>query len=103
MVEDRNKLHEGALPEEATVKFEFQNATRLIFTAGALSRLGEVVRAQGKRTLLVTGGRSVKRSGTFERAVSIQKAAGGDPRRSPSRYEVVRSQRGERREDDAKP
>lgn len=58
------------------MKFEFHNPTRLIFGAGTLSRLGEVVSAYGKKALLVTGGGSVKRSGTFDRAVSILKASG---------------------------
>jgi hypothetical protein len=76
MAEIRNKLHEGTWPEEATMKFEFQNPTRLIFGAGMLSRLGEVVREHGKRALLVTGGGSVKRSGAFDLAVASLKAAG---------------------------
>ena len=58
------------------MKFEFQNPTQLIFGAGTLSRLGEVVSAHGKRALLVTGGGSVKRSGVFDRAVSSLRAAG---------------------------
>lgn len=40
--------------------FECHNPTRLIFGAGCLSRLGEVASGLGKRTLLVTGGGSVK-------------------------------------------
>ena len=31
-------------PKEATMKFEFHNPMRLIFGAGVLARLGEVVR-----------------------------------------------------------
>ncbi|MBJ6726691.1 iron-containing alcohol dehydrogenase [Geomesophilobacter sediminis] len=58
------------------MQFEFQNPTRLIFAAGALARLGEVVRRHGKRALLVTGGGSVKRSGVFARAVVSLNAAG---------------------------
>ncbi len=58
------------------MKFEFQNPTHLIFGAGVLSRLGEVVCARGKRALLVTGGGSVKRCGTFDRAVSNLENAG---------------------------
>jgi alcohol dehydrogenase len=56
--------------------FEFQNPTRLVFGAGVLERLGEVTQAHGKRALLVTGGGSVKRSGTFDRALASLKAAG---------------------------
>jgi len=50
------------------MKFEYLNPTRLVFGAGSLSRLGEMAGTYGKRALLVTGGGSVKRSGTFERA-----------------------------------
>lgn len=60
----------------ATMSFEFQNPTHLIFAVGALSRLGEVVSTYGKRALLVTGGGSVKRNGTYDRAVASLKAAG---------------------------
>ncbi len=76
MTENSDKLRKGTGPKVKTMRFEFWNPTRLIFAAGALARLGEVARAQGKRALLVTGGGSVKRSGTFERAVASLKAAG---------------------------
>lgn len=57
------------------MNFSFYNPTRLIFSAGNLTRLGEVVSVKGKRALLVTGGGSVKRNGTFDRAVaSLNKA-----------------------------
>ncbi len=58
------------------MKFEYHNPTRLIFGAGSLSRLGELARQYGKRALLVTGGGSVKRNGTFERAVRSLTDAG---------------------------
>ncbi len=58
------------------MNFEFHNPTRLIFAPGSLSRLGEVAGQYGKRALLVTGGGSVKRSGTFERAVKCLGDAG---------------------------
>lgn len=58
------------------MKFEFRNPTHLVFGAGSLSRLGEMVGAHGKKALLVTGGGSVKRNGTFDRAVSSLKASG---------------------------
>ncbi len=73
---ERNKLHEGTLPNAEIMQFEFQNPTRLIFAAGGLSRLGEVAQTYGMRALIVTGGGSVKRSGTFEQAVSSLTAAG---------------------------
>jgi alcohol dehydrogenase YqhD (iron-dependent ADH family) len=58
------------------MNFDFYNPTRLVFGAGSLSRLGEVVASLGKRALIVTGGGSVKRNGTFDRAVESLKAAG---------------------------
>lgn len=56
--------------------FEFQNPTRILFGAGNLSRLGDVVREYGKKALLVTGGGSVKRSGVLAKAVASLTAAG---------------------------
>ncbi|MBG0778841.1 MAG: iron-containing alcohol dehydrogenase, partial [Desulfotignum balticum] len=47
------------------MNFESYNPTRLIFGAGLLTRLGEVVFKYGKKALIVTGGGSVKRNGTF--------------------------------------
>ena len=57
------------------MNFEFQNPTRLVFGAGVLARLGEVVRPHGTCALLVTGGGSVKRNGVFDRAASSLAAA----------------------------
>jgi len=58
------------------MNFEFYNPTRLIFAAGALSQLGEVVSRYGKRALIVTGGGSIKRNGTLDRALASLKAVG---------------------------
>ena len=58
------------------MKFEFENPTHLVFGAGTLSQIGEIVRQHGKKALLVTGSGSVKRNGTFERAVSSLNASG---------------------------
>jgi alcohol dehydrogenase YqhD (iron-dependent ADH family) len=58
------------------MNFEYQNPTRLVFGAGSLVRLGELAGAIGKRALLVTGGGSVKRNGTFDRAFKSLTAAG---------------------------
>jgi alcohol dehydrogenase len=58
------------------MNFEFYNPTRLIFGAGSLSKLGETASLYGKKALLVTGGGSVKRNGTFDRAVASLKEAG---------------------------
>lgn len=58
------------------MNFSFYNPTRLIFGAGSLARLGEVAGTLGKKALIVTGGGSVKRNGTFDRAVASLTAAG---------------------------
>lgn len=58
------------------MNFEFHNPTHIIFGTGTLSQLGEVARRHGKKALLVTGGGSVKRSGTFGRAVKSLTDAG---------------------------
>lgn len=58
------------------MNIESYNPTRLIFGAGVLERLGEVTKTYGKKALIVTGGGSVKRNGTFDRAAASLKAAG---------------------------
>ncbi|SHJ61822.1 hypothetical protein SAMN02745216_01982 [Desulfatibacillum alkenivorans DSM 16219] len=58
------------------MKFEYQNPTRLVFGAGSLNQLGEIAGELGKKALIVTGGGSVKKNGTFDKAVSSLKAAG---------------------------
>ncbi len=58
------------------MNFEFYNPTHLIFGAGKLPQLGEVVSKYGKKALVVTGGGSVKRSGAFDHAVASLKDAG---------------------------
>nr|WP_232319775.1 iron-containing alcohol dehydrogenase [Prosthecochloris sp. HL-130-GSB] len=54
----------------------YQNPTQLMFGTGTLSRLGETVRAYGQKALLVTGGGSVRRTGSYDRAVDSLHAAG---------------------------
>lgn len=58
------------------MKFEYHNPTHLVFGAGTLARLGEVTGTYGKKAMIVTGSGSVKRNGTFDRAVASLKAAG---------------------------
>jgi len=58
------------------MQFEFENPTRIVFGAGSLSRLGEIVAQYGKRALVVTGGGSVKRNGSFERVAKSLTDAG---------------------------
>jgi alcohol dehydrogenase len=58
------------------MNFEYVNPTRLVFGAGSLTRLGEFARQYGARALLVTGGGSVKRNGTLDRALKSLADAG---------------------------
>jgi len=58
------------------MNFEFHNPTKMVFGAGALSRLGEIASGYGKKALIVTGGGSIKRSGVFDRAVASLTTAG---------------------------
>lgn len=58
------------------MKFEYYNPTHLVFGADTLSRLGEMASQYGKRALLVTGGGSVKRNGTFNQVLKGLKDAG---------------------------
>ena len=58
------------------MNFEFYNPTHLIFGAGSLARLGDAAKRYGQKALLVTGGGSVKRNGTFDRAVKSLTDAG---------------------------
>lgn len=58
------------------MNFDFYNPTRIMFGAGNVSRLGEIVCEYGTKALIVTGGGSVKRNGVFDRAVQSLKGAG---------------------------
>ena len=58
------------------MNFEFTNPTKIIFGAGTLTKLGKTAGEIGKHALLVTGGGSVKRNGTFDRAVKSLTDAG---------------------------
>jgi alcohol dehydrogenase YqhD (iron-dependent ADH family) len=58
------------------MKFEYYNPTHLVFGAGILARLGEITSTYGKKAMIVTGGGSIKRNGTFDRAVASLNAAG---------------------------
>jgi alcohol dehydrogenase YqhD (iron-dependent ADH family) len=73
---DNLTLHRQLPDWRRNMKFTYQNPTQLIFGAGTLTQLGEVVRKYGNKALLVTGGGSVKRNGTFERAIASLNAAG---------------------------
>ncbi len=58
------------------MNFEFQNPTHLIFGAGSIAKLGETTKRHGNKALIVSGGGSVKRNGTFDKAVASLKSAG---------------------------
>ncbi len=60
------------------MNFEYHNPTDVIFGAGSLPRLGEVVSRYGKKALIVTGGGSVKKTSIFDRAVASLKESGID-------------------------
>lgn len=55
------------------MNFEFYNPTKVLFGKGNLEKLGEVVKAFGNKALLLTGSGSVKRNGTFDKAVASLK------------------------------
>ena len=57
------------------MNFEFYNPTKVLFGKGNLEKLGEVVKAFGNKALLVTGGGSIKRNGTFDKAIASLKKA----------------------------
>ncbi len=58
------------------MNFEYYNPTHLIFGAGSLERIGEAASKFGKSALVVTGGGSVKRNGTFDRLAKSLSNAG---------------------------
>ncbi|MCB2205540.1 iron-containing alcohol dehydrogenase [bacterium] len=58
------------------MQFKFQNPTKIIFGAGKLAELGSETANHGKKALLVTGGGSVKKNGTFDRAIESLRTAG---------------------------
>jgi len=50
--------------------FEWYNPTKLVFGAGKVGQLGELVKPYGKRILLVYGGGSIKKSGLYDDVLS---------------------------------
>lgn len=60
------------------MNFEYHNPTHLVFGPGGLSKLGELTGRHGSKALIVTGGGSVRRNGTFDRAAAALRAAGID-------------------------
>ena len=56
--------------------FEFQCKTKLIFGEGTENKAGEELKAQGvQKVLLVYGGKSIKRSGLYDRVISAMDAS----------------------------
>jgi len=72
---------------EKNMQFTYQNPTRIIFGSGTLSHLGEVVRAHGRKALLVTGGSSTL---LRERLLGDVSAHGQAGRKPPYRSLPVR-------------
>ncbi len=58
------------------MNINYYNPTNLVFGPGVLSQLGELVSKYGKKALIVSGGGSVKRTGTFNRVTDILKTSG---------------------------
>jgi len=58
------------------MELDYYNPTRVVFGAGNIAKLGAIVSEYGKKALIVTGGGSVKRNGTFDKAVKSLKEAG---------------------------
>jgi alcohol dehydrogenase class IV len=56
--------------------FELRYPGRLIFGNGCFDRLGEVARELGRKAMVVTGRRAMKRAGTLDRALELLKDAG---------------------------
>jgi alcohol dehydrogenase YqhD (iron-dependent ADH family) len=56
--------------------FEFRNPTKVIFGRGTEMRVGHETAGYAKKVLLHYGGRSIKDSGLYSRAVASLKAAG---------------------------
>ncbi len=50
--------------------FELYNPTKLVFGAGKVEKLGELVKPYGNRILLVYGGGSIKRSGLYDEVLA---------------------------------
>lgn len=55
------------------LNFTYHNPTRLIFGKNSLQELGKVTAQYGKRALLITGKGSIKKTGLYDRAVSLLK------------------------------
>jgi alcohol dehydrogenase YqhD (iron-dependent ADH family) len=58
------------------MNINYYNPTNLVFGPGVLSNLGELAGKYGKKALIVTGGGSVKRNGTFDRVADSLKVVG---------------------------
>lgn len=58
--------------------FTYSNPTKLYFGKSALDNLSEALSIYGKRILLVYGGGSIKKSGLYDKIISILKSSGKD-------------------------
>ncbi|XID91294.1 iron-containing alcohol dehydrogenase [Paenibacillaceae bacterium WGS1546] len=67
--------------------FEWYNPTKLVFGAGKVGQLGELVKPYGKTVLLVYGGGSIKRTGLYDEVIgqlngigaTVRELAGVEP------------------------
>lgn len=55
--------------------FTYENPTQIIFGNGTIEQIGQQAAKHGTRALLVTGGSSLKRHGTFDRVTASLEAA----------------------------
>lgn len=58
----------------------FRTVERLVSGPGCFGQLGELARALGRRALVVTGRRAMRKAGVTDRACSLLDAAGVEPR-----------------------
>lgn len=58
--------------------FQFQNPTKILFGQGMVEKLGEQVKAFGKKVLLVYGGGSIKRMGLYDLVIGQLKQIGAE-------------------------
>jgi len=54
--------------------FEFQNSTKIVFGKDRVSEVGKAVRSFGDKVLLVTGRRSLKKTGLYEKVLEYLEA-----------------------------
>jgi len=56
---------------DRTLNFEYFLPTRLVFGVGSVNKVGEFAKSLGKKTLIVTGKSSTKKTGLLDRVIAI--------------------------------